>query len=55
MDMGVKIAWVECQITIDRSGENTMGKGFDILTVAKSKYHEYGFDIPWIGGSKFHG
>jgi hypothetical protein len=54
MDMGVKITWVEGQNTIGRSGENTMGTGFDMPTVARSKYHEHGFEIPWIGGSIYH-
>ena len=46
------------------SGQNTMGRGFDILCVGCQNTMGGGggqntmdrrFDIPWAGGSKYHG
>ena len=50
MGRGFNMQWVGGQnIMGGGGGQNTMGRGFDIPYVVESKYHRWGFNIPWIG------
>ena len=46
MGREVNIPWEGGRYAMDR-GKNTMGRG--------SIYHMYGINIPWVGGSIYHG
>ena len=56
---GVKIPcvvepWVKGPIYHMHSGQNTMGKEFDILWVGGQNTMRRESDIPWVGDSKYH-